>query len=100
MDRTLLNPNQQRRVATHLRLLREDLQDVASWPELARFQAEFAGRSICERELTEKPRPVTGRPGEPDAIAKLQQALATGPKISSRLMRMPLWVSVKSAGCR
>jgi hypothetical protein len=50
---------------------------LGSWPELARFQSEFAGRSICERELTDKPRPVTGRPGEPDAIAKLQQALAT-----------------------
>jgi hypothetical protein len=32
----LLNPNQQRRVATHLRLLREDLDDLAGWPELAR----------------------------------------------------------------
>lgn len=36
MDRPLLNANQQRRVATHLRLLREDLEDVAGWPELAR----------------------------------------------------------------
>jgi glutathione S-transferase len=50
---------------------------LGSWPELARFDAEFAGRAICERELA-KPRPVTGRPGEPDVIAKLQQALATG----------------------
>lgn len=36
MNQPLLNPNQQRRVVTHLRLLEEDLKDVASWPELAR----------------------------------------------------------------
>lgn len=36
MDRPLLNRNQQRRVVTHLRLLEEDLKDIASWPELAR----------------------------------------------------------------
>jgi hypothetical protein len=36
VDRSLLNPNQQRRVATHLRLLHEDLDDVAAWPELRR----------------------------------------------------------------
>jgi len=49
---------------------------LGSWPELARFHAEFAGRAVCERELATKPRPVTGRPGEPAAIANLQQALA------------------------
>jgi len=49
---------------------------LGSWPELARFHAEFAGRAVCERQLAAKPRPVTGRPGEPAAIAKLQQALA------------------------
>jgi hypothetical protein len=49
---------------------------LGSWPELSRFYAEFAGRAVCERELATKPRPVTGRPGEPAAIAKLQQALA------------------------
>ena len=57
MDRSLLNANQQRRIATHLRLLREDLEDVGAWPEL-------------------------GRPGEPyDAlravIARLGEAVAT-----------------------
>ena len=36
MDKRLLNSNQQRRVVTHLRLLQEDLEDIASWPELAR----------------------------------------------------------------
>ncbi len=49
---------------------------LGSWPELARFHAEFAGRAACERQLAAKPRPVTGRPGETAAIAKLQQALA------------------------
>jgi len=49
---------------------------LGSWPELSRFYTEFAGRAVCERELARKPRPVTGRPGEPAAIAKLQQALA------------------------
>ncbi|MEO8463732.1 MAG: hypothetical protein ABI640_00185 [Gammaproteobacteria bacterium] len=49
---------------------------LGSWPELARFHAEFAGRAACERELAAKPRPVTGRPNEPAAIAMLQQALA------------------------
>jgi glutathione S-transferase len=48
---------------------------LGSWPELARFHAEFAGLGVCERELA-KPRPVTGRPGEPEVIAKLQQVLA------------------------
>jgi len=42
VDRPLLNANQQRRVATHLRLLREDLEDVASWPELARPGEPYA----------------------------------------------------------
>lgn len=36
MDRSLLNANQQRRVGTHLRMLRDDLDDVAGWPELSR----------------------------------------------------------------
>jgi hypothetical protein len=36
VDRPLLNANQQRRVATHLRMLSEDLVDVAAWPELRR----------------------------------------------------------------
>ena len=42
MSDTLLNPNQQRHVVTHLRLLREDLEDVASWPELARAGEPYA----------------------------------------------------------
>ena len=53
---------------------------LGSWPELARFHAEFAARAACERELAERPRPVTGRPGEPAAIAQLQHALATAAK--------------------
>lgn len=41
VDRPLLNANQQRRVATHLRMLREDLTDVAAWPELSRPGAPY-----------------------------------------------------------
>lgn len=36
MAEPLLNANQRRRIGTHLRLLKEDLADVASWPEMAR----------------------------------------------------------------
>jgi len=36
MDGPLLNANQRHRVATHLRLLREDLEEIAAWPELGR----------------------------------------------------------------
>ncbi len=36
MEPSFLNANQQRRLATHLRMLREDLEDVAGWPELGR----------------------------------------------------------------
>lgn len=35
-DGPLLNANQRRRVGTHLRLLREDLAEIAAWPELGR----------------------------------------------------------------
>ena len=42
MDRRLLNSNQQRRVVTHLRLLQEDLEDIASWPELSRPGEPYA----------------------------------------------------------
>jgi hypothetical protein len=50
---------------------------LGSWPELARFHAEFSGRALCEAELAARPRPVTGRPEEPASIARIQQALAT-----------------------
>ena len=54
MDRPLLNPNQQRRVATHLRLLREDLEDVAAWPELARDGEPYAAlRDVVARLVEE-----------------------------------------------
>ena len=43
MDKRLLNANQQRRVVTHLRLLQEDLEDMASWPELDRNGDPYAG---------------------------------------------------------
>jgi hypothetical protein len=43
MERALLNVNQRRRVATHLRLLAEDLAEVSSWPELSRPGEPYAG---------------------------------------------------------
>lgn len=50
MERPLLNSNQQRRVATHLRLLREDLEDVAAWPELGRTGEPYDGlRAVLAR---------------------------------------------------
>lgn len=48
------------------------LGDTAS---LARFHEEFAGRGACERLLTERPCPITARPQEEEAIAKIQAAL-------------------------
>jgi hypothetical protein len=44
-------------------------------PALARFYSEFAARAACEAVLTEKQSPITARPGEPEAIAKIQQLL-------------------------
>jgi hypothetical protein len=56
----LLNPNQRRRIATHLRLLREDLAEVASWPELARpgepyaaIRETIAGLLVAVQDLQE-----------------------------------------------
>ncbi len=43
MATPLLNPNQRRRIGTHLRLLSEDLAEVASWPEMARDGEPYAG---------------------------------------------------------
>ena len=42
MDETLLNANQRRRVSTHLRLLRADLEEIAAWPELGREGEPYA----------------------------------------------------------
>jgi hypothetical protein len=49
---------------------------LGSWPELAHFYTEFSGRAVCDRELLARQRPVTGRPDEPAAIARLQHALS------------------------
>ncbi len=43
MSRALLNPNQRRRVGTHLRLLDADLAEVAGWPEIGRPGDPYAG---------------------------------------------------------
>jgi hypothetical protein len=58
-----LNANQQRRIATHLRMLREDLEDVSAWPELRRPGEPYEGL-----------RTVIARLGE--AVAALGSALA------------------------
>lgn len=42
MSMNLLNANQQRRLATHLRLLVSDLDTLAEIPDLGRAQPEFA----------------------------------------------------------
>jgi hypothetical protein len=44
-------------------------------PALGKFYAEFAGRAACEAVLADKPCPITARPGEAEAIAKIQQLL-------------------------
>jgi glutathione S-transferase len=44
-------------------------------PTLARFYGDFPGRASCEALLAEHPGPITARPNEPEAIAKIQQAL-------------------------
>jgi len=44
-------------------------------PLLARHHAEFAARAVCEGLKREHPSPITGRPGEADAIPKLQTLL-------------------------
>lgn len=54
MNETLLNPNQQRRVGTHLRLLVEDLTTLAELPELRRDGAPYDGvreliDELCDR---------------------------------------------------
>jgi glutathione S-transferase len=49
---------------------------LAATPTLAKFYEEFPGRPNCETVLREQPAPVTARPEEPAAIAKLQTLLA------------------------
>jgi hypothetical protein len=65
MDRPLLNANQQRRVVTHLRLLQEDLADMASWPELARPGDPYAGLRDLIARLRERVESLRGKLGLP-----------------------------------
>ena len=44
-------------------------------PTLARCHEDFAARAVCEALKREHPAPITGRPGEADAIPKLQALL-------------------------
>jgi hypothetical protein len=44
-------------------------------PTLARFYGDFPARPTCEAMLAEHPCPITARPNEAEAIAKIQAAL-------------------------
>jgi glutathione S-transferase len=48
---------------------------LAQTPMLARFYEEFPARATCETLLTERPCPITARPEEAAAIAKIQELL-------------------------
>jgi glutathione S-transferase len=48
---------------------------LAELPTLTRFYEEFPGRQACEAGLAEKPCPITARPEEAAAIAKIQELL-------------------------
>jgi glutathione S-transferase len=48
---------------------------LESMPTLARFYQDFPARPTCEALLAERPCPITARPNEPEAIAKIQQLL-------------------------
>jgi hypothetical protein len=48
---------------------------LAATPVLERFYDGFAARAACEQLLREQPCPITARPGEADAIVKLQALL-------------------------
>lgn len=50
MSRTLLNANQQRRLATSLRMLRHEIAAIASWPEVGRpGEPQLAIRALAAR---------------------------------------------------
>jgi glutathione S-transferase len=48
---------------------------LEAMPMLTRFYQDFPGRPICEALLAERPCAITARPGEAEAIAKIQQLL-------------------------
>jgi glutathione S-transferase len=48
---------------------------LVATPTLAEFQRAFAARPVCEQLLTERPCPITARPGEAAAITKIQELL-------------------------
>jgi glutathione S-transferase len=48
---------------------------LAATPTLARFYDDFPGRPSCEAVLAERPCQITARPGEAEAVAKIQQLL-------------------------
>jgi len=80
MTDPLLNPNQQRRVVTHLRLLREDLEDVASWQELARpgepYESLRAGLAALLSAVEELRRALALPPDRPASLRRRVMATA------------------------
>jgi hypothetical protein len=48
---------------------------LSTTPTLARFYDDFPARPTCEALLAERPCPITARPNEAEAIAKIQQLL-------------------------
>lgn len=74
MDRAILNANQQRRVGTHLRLLGEDFDDLAAWPELSRPGEPYESLRALIARLT-------------GAVAALARALALPPHEAPPLRR-------------
>ena len=50
---------------------------IAEHPYLARCYRESAGAEAFRRMLAERPRPVTARPGESEAIARIQESIAS-----------------------
>jgi hypothetical protein len=58
-------------LATHLFGARLQLPS----PILAHYHEDFTARAVCEALKREHPSPITGRPGEADAIARIQALL-------------------------
>jgi hypothetical protein len=48
---------------------------LSATPTLARFYDDFPARPTCEALLAERPSPITARPNEAEAIAKIQQLI-------------------------
>jgi len=52
--------------------------DLDATPTLERFYRDCPGRQTFERLIDAKPCPVTGRPGEPECLARIRALVASG----------------------